>query len=91
MGYKDLSGSQDAKCQVCGIELVDIYGEVARGCIHIHHLVPLSDISELYRVDAIKDLRPVCANCHMVIHLRQPPYSIDELRDMIRHTQTNPN
>lgn len=76
-----------SKCQACGIELAHVYGELARGCIHVHHLVPLSDIGEQYRIDAIQDLRPVCANCHMVIHLRRPPYSIDELRDMIQQTQ----
>jgi 5-methylcytosine-specific restriction enzyme A len=29
-------------------------------------------------------LRPVCPNCHAVLHLRTPPFSIDEARAMLR-------
>jgi len=36
----------------------------------VHHLVPISKIGKKYRVDPIKDLRPVCPNCHAVIHLK---------------------
>ena len=43
----------------------------------------LSEIGKEYEVDPVKDLRPVCPNCHSVIHLKAPPYSIDELKDML--------
>jgi 5-methylcytosine-specific restriction protein A len=55
------------------------YGEVAKGFIHVHHLRPLSEIGEEYEVDPIADLRPVCPNCHAVLHLRVPAYSIEEV------------
>jgi len=35
------------------------------------------------RDDPIRDLRPVCPNCHVVIHRREPPYSIDEVRQLL--------
>jgi hypothetical protein len=38
--------------------------------IHVHHLRPQSSIGKRYRVNPIADLRPVCPNCHMVLHLR---------------------
>lgn len=71
------------KCFVCGFDFAEKYGEIAKGIIHVHHLTRLADISEAYEVDPIEDLRPVCPNCHAVIHKRDPPYSIDELRGFI--------
>ena len=55
------------------------YGEVAEGLIHVHHLRSLSEVGEEYIVDPIADLRPVCPNCHAVLHTRTPPFSIEEV------------
>jgi predicted HNH restriction endonuclease len=71
------------KCSVCDINLSDIYGEIAQGHIHVHHLMPLSEINSEYQIDPIADLRPICPNCHYMIHLNAPPNSIEELREMI--------
>jgi predicted HNH restriction endonuclease len=68
---------------VCGFNFGAAYGGSAEGYIHVHHLKPLASIGEEYVIDPIKDLRPVCANCHAVIHLRQPPYSIEEVNVML--------
>lgn len=70
-------------CSVCGFNFGVSYGNSADGYIHVHHLKPLASIGEEYVIDPIKDLRPVCANCHAVIHLRQPPYSIEETKNML--------
>lgn len=68
-------------CAVCGIDLGDIYGEEFSGKIHVHHLNPISDYDEEHDIDPINDLRPVCPNCHMVIHCAQDkPYSIEEVK-----------
>lgn len=56
-------------CRTCGFNFAVRYGSEASGFIHIHHLKPLSEIGEEYKVDPIKDLIPVCANCHAFIHL----------------------
>jgi 5-methylcytosine-specific restriction protein A len=72
-------------CAACGVDLGAIYGSVAVGHIHVHHLYPLSQVGESYTVDPIRDLRPVCPNCHAVIHLRrESPYSIEQVKDMWR-------
>ena len=71
------------KCAVCEQYMSKIYGEVAEKLIHVHHLKPLSEVKEGYEVDPIKDLRPVCPNCHAVIHLRKPPYTIEEVKDFL--------
>lgn len=55
-------------CKVCETNLEDVYGEVAKEFIHVHHLVPLSKIKEGYSVDPATDLIPVCPNCHAMLH-----------------------
>jgi len=72
------------KCTVCDIKLSDIYGEIAQAHIHVHHLKQLSDVNSEYKVNPIADLRPVCPTCHSIIHLRTPPYSIEEVRELIK-------
>jgi len=36
------------------------------------------------QLDPVKDLRPICPNCHAMIHRREPPYTIEDLRVMLR-------
>lgn len=71
------------RCQVCSFDFEVIYGTLGEGFIHVHHTVPLSQVGKSYVVDPIKDLRPVCPNCHAMLHKRVPPYTIDELREII--------
>lgn len=70
-------------CMVCGFDFEQIYGEAGKNFIHVHHLIPLSEIQQEYQVDPEKDLRPVCPNCHAMIHRRNPPYSLEEVIEMI--------
>jgi hypothetical protein len=72
-----------ATCKVCDNDLASQYGQAASGLIHVHHLAPLANTGITYRVDPIKDLRPVCPNCRAVIHRRDPPYSIEEIQKFI--------
>ena len=59
------------------------YGEIGKKFIHIHHLVKISDIKEEYMIDPIEDLRPVCPNCHAMLHKKEPPFTIEELKGML--------
>ena len=72
------------KCYACGINLEDIYGERAKDFIHIHHTVPLAKVRKEYYVDPIKDLKPLCPNCHAVLHRYKPALTIDELKQIIK-------
>jgi len=71
-------------CQVCGFDFEVRYGELGEGYIHVHHSKPLSKIGEKYRVDPIRDLCPVCPNCHAMLHRRRPPFTVDEIREMMK-------
>jgi hypothetical protein len=73
-----------ATCFLCGFEFLAEYGEVMAGFIHVHHLRPLSGVGPDYQVDPVQDLRPVCPNCHAVLHRREPPYSLEEVRQFLQ-------
>lgn len=69
------------KCTVCSFDFAARYGDLGAGFIHVHHLTPLSTIGQEYVVDPIKDLRPVCPNCHAMLH--RGDLSPDELRGLL--------
>lgn len=71
------------RCQVCGVDLGERFGEIADGFIHVHHIVPIASIGRSYKVDPIRDLIPVCPTCHAVIHLQIPPLSVAEAKALL--------
>jgi len=66
-------------CVVCGFDFGATYGAFANGFILVHHIKPLAEVRERHGVDPVADLRPVCPNCHAVIHLGGGCLSIDEV------------
>ena len=78
-------------CVVCEFNFAEAYGEVGRGFIHVHHLRSLAEIDDEYEVDPVNDLRPVCPNCHAIIHRRKghSPYSIEEVRSFLRDREVS--
>jgi hypothetical protein len=77
-------------CVVCGFNFGAVYGQLADGFIHVHHIKPLSEIGAEYEVDPVADLRPVCPNCHAVIHLGGECRGIEEVRKLLQRS-TIPN
>jgi 5-methylcytosine-specific restriction protein A len=71
-------------CSVCGFNFQKIYGNIGTDFIHVHHLTQLATIGEEYEINPIEDLRPVCPNCHSMLHRKEPPYSIEELKQIIK-------
>ncbi|RRR72638.1 MAG: HNH endonuclease [Candidatus Viridilinea halotolerans] len=71
-------------CFTCGFNFGDVFGKLGEGFIHVHHLCPISEIAKEYEVDPIRDLRPVCPNCHAMLHRRSPPLSIEELQVLLK-------
>ena len=66
-------------CCVCGFNFEKVYGALGENYIEVHHLKPVADIGKEYLIDPIKDLRPVCANCHRMLHKQRPPLAVEEL------------
>lgn len=69
-------------CIVCDFNFQAKYGVIGRNFIHVHHLIPLAIRDSQYQVDPIKDLRPVCPNCHAMLHASDPPFSIEEIQEL---------
>jgi predicted HNH restriction endonuclease len=68
----------------CGFNFEEKYGSRGAGFIHVHHLNPIADAGGAYKIDPVADLRPVCANCHAMIHYKEPMLTIDELQRLVK-------
>ncbi|WP_352768497.1 HNH endonuclease [Mesorhizobium sp. M0167] len=68
----------------CGEDFSKKYGIHGAGFIHVHHLTSLKKIGRAYQVNPAKDLRPVCANCHAMIHRREPMLTIEHLKELVQ-------
>lgn len=74
------------KCVVCEMSFEDKYGEIGAGFIHIHHIVPISEISKEYKINYKTDLVPVCPNCHAMLHrkVNDRTLTIEELKSRLK-------
>ena len=76
-------------CECCKFNFEKFYGkEIGTGYIEIHHLKPIFkyERQELKKFinEAIKNLVPVCSNCHRIIHrVWKNPLEIDVLKKHI--------
>jgi len=73
-----------AVCQVCGMDFISKYGEVGEGFMHVHHKRPIAMLKANYTVNPLKDLVPVCPNCHAMLHRREPPFDVEQLRALVK-------
>jgi 5-methylcytosine-specific restriction protein A len=76
----------DKICSVCDFDFSIYYGEYGAGFIEMHHLKP---IKEGPRNSTINDLRPVCSNCHRMLHKGDRLLSIEELKQIIKEQREN--
>lgn len=80
------------RCFACGFDFGAVYGPEFAGFIHVHHVRPLSEVGGEYAVDPVKDLRPVCPNCHAVIHHGGQLRSIEDVRQLLaRQSRAEPS
>lgn len=61
------------RCAVCAMSFAEEYGEIGEGFIHIHHENPLaaSDDDTGAEQDPVTLMKPVCPNCHAMLHRGQ--------------------
>lgn len=80
------------QCQVCAVDFEERYGELGRGYMHVHHVIPLHQVAKTpnYQVDPIADLRPVCPNCHAMLHRpKDRVLTVEELRELLSPKRPN--
>lgn len=73
-----------ARCHICQFEFQTAFGNTMAGFIHVHHVNPLSDRQRTGRetTDPIKDMVPLCPNCHAVVHHKKDPLPVEEVRQL---------
>lgn len=76
-------------CAVCGFDFRARYGTLGEGYIQIHHETPLfqyeDEGTEAFLPQAVKQVKPLCANCHSMIHRdRKHPLTVEELKSLLR-------
>lgn len=74
------------RCSVCDFDFESKYGEIGREFIHVHHENNLSLQAEVHIVNPIEDLKPVCPNCHAMLHKTTPAMTIDSLKLKVSST-----
>ena len=65
------------RCFVCGFDFEKVYGERGKNYIEVHHLNPMANYDDEHSITA-DDLRPLCSNCHSMIH-RDPNGGVTEI------------
>ena len=69
-------------CRRSGFDFAKQYAAEFDRLIAVHHLDPMA--LGRRETDPIRDLVPVCFNCHAVMHRRRPdPYSVNEVRGLL--------
>jgi 5-methylcytosine-specific restriction protein A len=82
---KKVKETQGYTCKVCKLNFVERYGEIGKGFIEAHHLVPISYLTQQrIQLDARKDFVVLCSNCHSMIHRLEDPSNIELLKSLIR-------
>lgn len=64
-------------CKVCSLDFSKMYGELGKDFIHVHHIIPIHKIGKEYKINYIKDLIPVCPNCHAMLHRKLDGKEVD--------------
>jgi 5-methylcytosine-specific restriction enzyme A len=74
------------KCQICGFDFEETYGDIGKQIIDVHHIESHAQVAKKrgeHKINPEKDLIPICSNCHNIIHRKEPPLKIDEIKNLI--------
>ena len=77
--------NENYKCQICYFNFKEKYGELGKNFIEVHHIQSHTQLSNRigeHEIDPTKDLIPVCSNCHSIIHRKNPPIKIEEMKKL---------
>jgi 5-methylcytosine-specific restriction protein A len=72
-------------CQGCSLNFGKKYGPPGEGYIEAHHLTPLASLPKgtPITLNIKTDFAVLCANCHRMMHRKNGPKSIAELRALL--------
>lgn len=71
-------------CKICSFDFGEVYGARGLGFIEVHHLIPVSSLTESRHVDPVSEMTVVCSNCHRMIHRRrESTLTLDQLSEIV--------
>jgi 5-methylcytosine-specific restriction protein A len=70
------------RCEACGFEFGQAYGERGRGFIEAHHALPVHQLRPGAKTK-LADLHLLCANCHRMVHFKQPWLTLEQLKEYV--------
>lgn len=69
------------RCEVCKMRFDEVYGNLGKGFIHVHHKKPISKVNKSFRPDIEKDFAILCPNCHSMVHRpKDKTLSVEDLK-----------
>lgn len=72
-------------CIVCGFNFEVAYGKHGKNYIEVHHVVPVSTLTEPSAISPKNDMAVLCSNCHRMVHRkRDTPLSIVDLTKIVQ-------
>lgn len=81
-----LLSNNNLKCEVCGFDFKEVYGELGDGFIEAHHTVPVCELDENNETRK-EDIILVCSNCHSMLHRKRPWLGVEEIKDIIKRSR----
>jgi 5-methylcytosine-specific restriction protein A len=81
------------RCEVCGFDFEEVYGELGEGFIEVHHKKPVSEGERIIDWDNLNDnLVMLCSNCHRMIHRgKARMITVEELKCIIESNHRRRN
>ena len=80
-------------CFTCGFDFAKAYGKHGEGYIQVHHEKPVCQYDNqgfnAYISEAVTNMKPLCANCHCMIHRKRNPITVAELERIVFNAQTS--
>lgn len=61
---------------VCNFNFERVFGEIGKEFLQVHYEIEINTIGEENEINPITDLKPICPNCHAMLHKRNPAYSV---------------
>ncbi|MAV34231.1 MAG: hypothetical protein CMJ59_02125 [Planctomycetaceae bacterium] len=74
--------NSDFCCEVCGFNFRETYGKIGDRYIVAHHIEPIGRRPTATKT-TLNDLALVCDNCHAMLHTKDPPLTVAELRQRV--------
>jgi 5-methylcytosine-specific restriction protein A len=75
--------ANELKCEVCGFNFTEYYGEIGNDLMEIHYCKEINNLPELAASD-MNDFIMVCGNCHKVLDKNYGILDANDIRNIIK-------